>query len=87
MERSCSYGCLGEGWCISISDSRGSRENYICSARTRRRRERLRTGGDAREGAEGQGLDAPDSPDRADKKCTRGFDYLDRCARESSSGD
>lgn len=52
MEQSCSYGCLGEGWCISISDSRGNRENYICSTR---RRERLRAG------------DAPDLPDRADK--------------------
>lgn len=35
VERSCSYGCLGEAWCISISDSRESGENYISSARER----------------------------------------------------
>lgn len=45
-------------WCISIL--RGSRENYICSAR---RRERLRAGVFGKR----HGLDAPDPIDRADK--------------------
>lgn len=43
VEWSCSYGCLGEAWCISISDSHaGNRENYICNREREREKDTRR---------------------------------------------